>query len=245
MSEHRDDRLADLPIYYVSNEHPEPESIVVLLPGAQSSRRVDRLRRGYSRWTWHSEWPSSLVLVFADPVLQLSQELDGGWFIHPKHDVVAAIAGITAEIAGNARVSTDRIVFYGSSLGGFGALGSAAHLTGARAVAEVPQIDFTRWGKRAIAAVESHILKQSLTEFQMRHPERMRIPARFEFAGLIPPLKIISNTKDRTVADQQNFIDWCSTSDLPRLGEQKLELTERVMGHAPLKRADAVKHVVP
>lgn len=245
MVEHRDDRLEGLPIYYVSTEHPEPDSMVVLMPGAQSSKRIDRRRRGYSRWSWHTAWPSSLVLAFADPVLQLAEELDGAWFVHRDHDVLASIAAIVSELATARSVPADPIVFYGSSLGGFGSLACAAHLPGARAVVEVPQIDFALWHKKAVAAVEEHVIGGAVSGLREVHPERVYVPARFEFAGLVPPLTILSNSGDRHIVDQTRFIEWCEHTDLPRLGEQCLVLSETVSGHTVLSRADALPYVAP
>lgn len=109
----------------------------------------------------------------------------------------------------------------------------------------MPQIDFSRWGKRAVAAVETYVLGRTASSFAREHPERIRVPERYEFAKLIPPLTIISNSGDRTIEDQKAFIAWCEEADLPRLGIQRLELTTRVAGHTPLKRIDAVKYVVP
>lgn len=245
MAEHRDDRLTDLPIYYLSNHRDDADSMIVLMPSALPAAREDRARRSYARWSWHTAWPRSLVIAFADPALQLSKDLDGGWFIHPEHDVLATISKVASEIAEAAAIPPNRVIFYGSSLGGFGALSSAAHMPGARAVAEVPQINVGNWSVAAVTAIEDHILHRPISAFEAEHPERIRIHDRFKYAGLVPPLRIISNQADSMIADQTELLAWCHSSVMPRLGEQILDLTQLVVGHKTLPRGEAIKRVVP
>lgn len=245
MTEHVDNRLPGVPIYYVSNHRPDPDSMVVLMPSALTPSRADRSVRTYHRWSWQLEWPTSLVIAVFDPAMQQAPGLEGAWYIHPGFDVVAAISGTISDLAARAGVPTQRIVFYGSSLGGFGAIGCAAHLPGSRAVAEVPQIDVERWIAGPVKAVEQHITHGPISEFRKFHPERISLRDRLSFAGLVPPITIVSNRTDRTIADQRAFVAWCQEVDLPRLGEQRLTITDRVKGHKALDRQDAVGYVLP
>lgn len=245
MTTHQDDRLAGLPIHFVSNHRGDADSMVVLMPSALAAGRQDRARPGYARWSWQSAWPTSLVLAFADPAMQVSQALNGAWFIHREHDVVAALAAIAGEIADAAEISADRVLFYGSSLGGFGALACAAHVPGAHAVAEVPQINVGNWFQSAVAGIERHILHQPMTAFEREHPERVCIRDRFRYAGLVPPFRIISNPTDDMLSDQKELVAWSRDVDLPRLGGQRLDLTDRVSGHKALLQADAFEYVGP
>lgn len=245
MTETVDDRLPGLPIWYATTELDQPDSMLVLMPAALSPSRADRTRVHYTRWSWHSSWPTTQVLSIADPALQQSPVLNGAWFIHPRFDVTAAIAGLAADRAAEKGIPADRVVFYGSSLGGFGAIACAAHFVGARAVAEVPQIDFEHWQPLATQMVEEHALGKPFAEFRAEFPERVDLAARLRFAGLVPPITIISNTGDKSYQDQTGFIEWCQGVDLPRLGAQELVTTTLVDGHRVLQKDDIMEWLQP
>lgn len=222
MSLHTEGRLPALPIYYVSNHRQCPETTIVLMPSALSNNRKDSSRPHFARLNWHTWWPRPLVLSISDPALQQSQELNGAWHVHPAFDVAEAISSIISEAASDARMPAERIVICDSSLGGFGAIPGAARLPGARAVAEVPQIDFERWLPSAAKTADRYILDGPIVEFRDKHPERLPLPARLSFAGLVPPLTIISNAEERTIGDQREFVNCCQDVALPRLCKQTL-----------------------
>lgn len=240
-----DKRHPGLPIYYITNEREAPTSMVVLMPASLSATRADRDRIHYHRWKWQDSWPESLVVVMPDPALQQSTKLNGAWFLHPEIDVVAAIADVVSDVAAAARIPQDRIVFYGSSLGGFGAISCAAHLPGARAVAEVPQVYFEKWHPVATRLVEEHVTKGPIAGLRDEFPERLSLPARISFANLVPPMHLISNATDKSIDDQHAFMEWGRRSGLPRIGEQSLELLDLVEGHRAIPRSDLVARLTP
>lgn len=241
MTEYVDTRLTGLPIRFVANDNWNASSILVLMPAALQADRSNRKMPVYARWSWHDSWPNSLVIAFADPAMQQNVELDGAWFLHPVHDVTQALADIVGEFADRSKVSREKIVFYGSSLGGFGALCCASHLVGARALADVPQIDIQNWIPKAIGKLERLVLQESLTEFRSRHPERISVTERFIYEAHIPAFKIISNLQEPSLKDQQRLIDWCSQSSLTKTGTQSIEMNAEVSGHRQTSRQGIVK----
>lgn len=116
--EHSDNRIEGLPIRYVRTEQSNPEGIVVLMPAALNPNREDRERIFYTRSRWADAWPGHEVICFADPALQQDSRLSGAWFIHPEHDIIAALADVVSEIAIELKIPSERIIIYGSSLGG-------------------------------------------------------------------------------------------------------------------------------
>lgn len=159
--------------------------------------------------------------------------------------MIAALTGVVRDEAAKAGIPPERIVFYGSSLGGFGAIGCAAHIPGARAVAEVPQIDFERWHPTAVRLVEKHAIGGPISKLRSVAPERLSLYSRLEFAGTIPPIHIITNSADTSLHDQQEFIEWCRTAEVHRLGGQFLELTDLVRGHKAIAQTEATARVWP
>lgn len=242
---HVDTRHRDLPITFISNERTNPQSMVVLMPASLAATRPDRTRIHYHRWKWQGAWPTSLVLSMPDPALLQSTELNGAWFIHPEVDVIAAISEVVRDVAEGAGIPPERVVFYGSSLGGFGAIGCAAHLPGARAVAEVPQIDFEHWHPAAVKLVEKHAIGGPVSQLRAVAPEKLSLCSRIEFAGTIPPIHIVTNVSDTSLRDQEEFIAWCRSAEVPRVGGQFLELTDLAQGHKAIPQADATARVWP
>ena len=237
--------LPGLPIDYGIVRPVEPTSAVVLMPSARTAQQTDRSTPYFPRWSWASRWPNSLVMTIADPVLAQYPELDGGWFVHREHDVIAAIAALVGGIIATHGISPDRVTFYGSSLGGYGAIGAAAHLRGARAVAEVPQIDVAKWMPRFVSDLETVVLHQAMGEFRQVHPERVCLKDRILAASFVPPIHLITNTGDYCIADQRRFIAWASSADLPGSGNQVLEEVEHLSGHKVLSQDELVGRFTP
>ena len=158
----QDTRLKDLPIQYAFIEPRSPQSAVILMPAARTKAQTDRNRAYFPRWSWAEKWPQSLVITLADPVLSAFPRLDGGWFVHPDHDVLHAIAVVIDELITDRGIPPQRTTFYGSSLGGYGAIGAATELRGSRAIAEVPQIDVQEWMPKFVSDIEENVLRGGL-----------------------------------------------------------------------------------
>lgn len=236
ITEHEDTRLDGLPVHYKTASRQNPQSLLVFMPAALPSTRADRSKRIYSRFTWHEMWPTSEAMAFADPSLQQAEELNGAWFIHPEHDVIQAIADITVERAESLGIAPNQIAFYGSSLGGFGAIAAASCIDGARAVAEVPQIDFANWVKSAVTAVEKHITKMPIEEYRQLHPEQLRLQDRLLRSGRVPAIRLITNPDERHHDDQREFFSWARSCDLPKAGPFEFIETSEVSGHAVIPK---------
>lgn len=231
--------LDGLPLYFRETGRPPEltDSLLVLMPAALSGARRSRRGLTVSRFTWAHLWPTSEVIAVADPSLQEAEGLNGAWFIHPDHDIPAAIASLAAEKAEERDIPTERIMFYGSSLGGFGAIAAASTLAGARAAAEVPQIYFRNWIHSAIDDVEKHLIHMPIGEFELRHPEQLSLPDRLLHSGRIPGTLLITNSDELNLDEQTEFAEWARASELPKSGPVEQFITDRVSGHQVLDKA--------
>ena len=131
------------------------------------------------------------------------------------------------------------VLVYGSSLGGFGALGVAAHLDGASAVSEIPQLDLERWPvPSALRALEEKILQEPLSEYRKQHPEQVDVVARFRKVGRVPRLRLITNVDDPLFVDHLRFVEDAARLSTEQLPVSQVELTieDRVRGHHVLSR---------
>lgn len=234
-----DERLPGLPIHYreTRRDSESTDSLLVLMPAALSGTRTDRRRIVISRFTWADLWPTAEVLAVADPALQVSDRLNGAWFIHPDHDIPEAIAAIAAEKAAARGIGAERITFYGSSLGGFGAIAAASALPGARAIAEVPQIHFRTWMRSAVDAVEEHLVRMPIADYARLRPEQLSLPDRLIRSGNVPAIRLLTNPTELRLDEQLEFLEWARTSGLPRSGPIEVFSTDAVSGHGVLDKA--------
>lgn len=238
------DGMHGLPAHYAITERAAAESMVVLMPAALASDRESN-EPVFHRWSWASAWPDSTVLAFADPTMQLHPQIAGAWYIHPEHDVIRAIVDCVSSVADSSGIDPSRIVFYGSSLGGFGALSAAALLPGARAVAEVPQVDVAHWIPSVVASIEQHVTGVPLEEYRRTRPEQISIPARFEAASWIPGFTIITNLGELSLGDQMDLIEYSRSSGLPKGGPSELVITTALDGHKVFGVRELARYVRP
>lgn len=95
----------------------------------------------FNRWTWAEKFPGH-VLCVADPTLELDGRMKLGWYLGTEmHDATAELCRLIHSFAKVLGIPDERIVFWGSSGGGFGALALASHLVGSTAVAINAQTD--------------------------------------------------------------------------------------------------------
>lgn len=218
------------------------DGMVVLMANALVPGREDRRFPAFHRWSWASSWPASLVLSVADPALRDNPVPDGAWYLDARHDTVHAIAETVAAEAEQRGIPLDRVVYYGSSLGGFGALCAAA-VTRSHAVAEVPQIDFQHWFPGAIRKVEEHVLHGPVAALRASHPERVDVWARFLHEGHIPSFIILTNEHDRSFEDQLGLIALVRDHALYRKTRAELVITAATTGHQVLPKEVATRLV--
>lgn len=228
---------AGLDIDYLSM-NDGTDGMVVLMSNALVPGREDRRFPAFHRWSWAMSWPDSHVLAISDPALRGNPIPDGAWYLDAKHDTIHAVAEVVAAEAEQRGIPMDRVVFYGSSLGGFGALCAAA-VTRSHAVVEVPQIDFQHWFPGAIKKVEEHVLHGSILDLRAAHPERVDVWERFLHEGHIPSFTIVSNELDKSFQDQLELIGKVREHPLYEKTRAELVITGLARGHQVLPKDEA------
>ena len=89
--------------------------------------------------------PKHHVLALSDPALGLDDDIRGAWYLHPTDDLLEQMAASIRQQIERLGLTNEQVLFYGSSLGGFGSLSRASLIPGSSAIAEIPQIDVARW----------------------------------------------------------------------------------------------------
>ncbi|MGY5765386.1 hypothetical protein ACXET9_09300 [Brachybacterium sp. DNPG3] len=223
-------------------ERGEAQTLLVLMPAAQSQIEKGQINPLFSRWNWIPDYPDSHVIAVSDPALYQGDGLAAAWFVSPGLDVLARIAKAVSAIAGELGVGQESIVVYGSSLGGFGSLSLASLLAGARAVAEIPQLDLQRWPvPTALAALEDSITGKPLDSYRQDRPEQLDVLSRFRTTGVVPGFLLITNPEDKTYREHLEFMGAVRSlgAGVEVKGASRLQVETRVSGHRVLPREDA------
>lgn len=230
--------IADAPVDYLFRTVQGAEELVCFMPSALGPTQPRRVP-SYFRWKWADQhFADTNVLVLADPAMRRGRSLLGAWYMHPEQDVLADMATTVEDVATDLGVK--RVLFYGSSLGGFGALAMASMVERSTAIAEVPQIDVAHWFVVAVRAIEDEILGTSIEAHRSNRPEQVRLQDRLWRAGRMPDFTIVTNPGDRSYDDQRAFVDWCAEAPLRRTGRQRLLSVDSVDGHRILPEDDSV-----
>lgn len=229
-----DSRIPGLPFDWALSSIPNPDSLVVLMPARlmENKERDDR-HPIFSRFTWHDKWPSSNVLAFIDPAIKKDQRLRGAWYMNPDHDVIEALSQFIREQADSQGIPYHRILIYGSSLGGFGAIGIASLIPGARAIAEACQIDFAGWLPEQVREVEE-MITGPIEQYRLRFPEQVSVRSRIEKSRLIPPILLLTNPTETCYEQQKEFYEWLEASEIERIASPEIYVTNKVQGHQTL-----------
>jgi hypothetical protein len=161
-------------LYYPGQ--PEQPLFVML------SNRVDRDKHtlpAFSRWSWAEQhkFPGH-VLCVADPTLDLHEELGLGWYLgttdQDAGDELATLIRCFAEGLG---IPNGKIIFWGSSGGGFGALALAARIENTTAVAINAQTDLFAYEiPEAIESIRKHCFGgKSIAHIQAQYGARINM----------------------------------------------------------------------
>lgn len=154
---------------------PGSDTLVVYLHGMvdRSKHRIPRFERAadLSGLPYH-------LLFLADPTLDLSPTLRSGWYIGTRDwDATQALGGFVRNTA--QKLGATRILFVGSSGGGFAALAMTTYLPGSMALAFSPQTKVTRFagGAPARALCKAAFSGQSLDDVVREHAPRFDLAA--------------------------------------------------------------------
>lgn len=220
--------------------------LVVLLPSALP-RSKERVIPSFLRWSW-SDLIDGNVLSIDDPTIKMA-DIYGGWF-QGRTNVSAfeAVADFVKDVAHNAKIKNDNIVFYGSSIGGFSGLVLSSFFPGSVAVAEVPQIDLKRYPvKSAVIDLEEKIYRRSIEEESMSSNSFTCVYDVFTRRRVIPNSIIVTNTSDEGYELHCEYLDFVKSNigggDFSYIGSSNIVVTDKVKGHKALGKMHGISLV--
>ncbi len=200
-----------------------------LLPGAtvlfvMFHAAFDRTKAAlpvFARWSY-GKVLGGHVLSVCDPTLYLDDELRLGWYVGSRYadpmQVLLATANRVRELLD---LAGDRVVFYGSSGGGFAALRAAASCRFGRAVVINPQTEITAYFETFVSRFAKVFAPEwTPQECRDRYPLRWSALAAIADARLQQrDLRIVyaQNLHDK-VHHARHFRPFCGSTDAPISG---------------------------
>lgn len=221
-------------IHFQYKFNNDSKVLICFLPSAQANNGKI-YSPVYHRASWHREFDQFNVIIFSDPALEHSL-IPGCWFLSKEHDYIRYISATAEKYA---KINDcNSIIYYGSSMGGFGALMCAAESNSAHAIAEIPQMDLRDYKIRsAIASIEKEILDgESLSDFHRKHPERVSVIDRFAKCKNKPPYLILTNNADPEFDEHINFLKETSMLSTGVLYQSQILVYPDPIGHKPLDK---------
>lgn len=128
----------------IQNSEINNGNLFILLSGARdpTSQPVPK----FDRWKWKGRFPGVMINI-SDPSLHLNeQRLRIGWYIGSRDvNYTSIICEVVSSIARELKIKKEKIIFYGSSAGGFAAIRMSTIVDGSTAIAINPQIDIRKY----------------------------------------------------------------------------------------------------
>jgi pimeloyl-ACP methyl ester carboxylesterase len=189
--------------------HAGSDTLFVVLNGA-----VDRKKHVlpvFARWNW-GKVLGGHVLSICDPTLRLDAELRLGWFLGTRDaNPFPTLTRVVGWAESNLGIAPDKVVFYGSSGGGFASILAAAQRPVGRVVAINPQTDIVAYYPPAVKRV-ARVFSPGLPATAARdaHPQRWSAIEAAEAARK-------AGRDLRTLYDH-HFLPWCQRFGLPAAG---------------------------
>jgi hypothetical protein len=229
---------------------PGADRLFVMLHGAV--RRHKRALPLFARWNWGKVLKGH-VLAVCDPTLYLGR-MELGWYMGTgfKHAIPGLVA-IAEETRRKLGIAEDRLIFYGSSGGGFSAIKAASTLGGnGRAIAINPQIDLMKYNERHVRQL-ARALGRPRRPYDWNESPRAHTHAMVAYReacerGQRPGVVVAQNTTDDVhLAD--HFPDFVDEVGLPREGGYDKErlvgaiLFNKPGGHSAGESTELVKQI--
>ncbi|WHH52218.1 hypothetical protein QFA96_07580 [Pseudomonas sp. Ap32] len=130
------------------HEKPDTEYLYVFLNGSRGEdlKSFAPIPR-FGRWSWHQLFNGSTLFI-EDPMLYKYETLNLGWYYGTaEDDYLDATLNIVKSV--QMKIGAAKVIFYGSSGGGYAALQLAARLSDSFAISINPQTQLFKWGSAA------------------------------------------------------------------------------------------------
>lgn len=149
----------------------------------------------FMRWSWANRAGFSFLSI-DDPIVSSMGKTNLAWYVGTKDfDLQDYLNGLLIQILGQRELKPNKVVFYGSSGGGFASAMAAFRLRGSVAIVNNPQTNIFSYSKRfcdlfieCFGASEDDIKKNHYHRFSLSHA--------MEYYNYLPRILYRQNTQD-------------------------------------------------
>lgn len=200
----------------------------------------------FNRWSWSDQFSASCMYL-NDPTLYLDEGVECAWMTGTRdHYYLETFSQIVRIVSKQINVAPEKILFFGSSAGGFTSMMMAADLKGSHAVVEIPQTHLPTYHHK-------HDLDRMLSfcygglnmqQAYLQFPERLSVIDRFRLRRHIPNILYMQNTEDtshmetQTRAFMNGVIDLMR--DIPSTRDAKIIMSYHALLH-PIRGGHTVQ----
>lgn len=222
-------------------------SVIVFLPSAQSKSQMIE-NPIFHRWSWGAEFSDCTVITLSDPSIY-KHGLHGCWFLscEPDLDYIDELSVFITEILKKINKKFEKILFYGSSMGGFGALMLASKFNNSCAIAEVPQLNLTTYPFESTKnSISQTILNgQDIESFYLDYPHKISVIDRFIKERNIPSFRILTNRRDDEFNEHIKFLNEVTrySEHVDYIGTSEICIIPDDIGHRPMSKSRGVKEI--
>lgn len=216
------------------------DKLVVFLQGA-----IDREKLSppiYHRWSWHKEIDSN-VLCINDPLLNKNDDLRIGWYAGTKNfEYIRKYSKLILKIIDDLSIDRNKLMFYGSSAGGFAAIQFGVAIRNSTVVVNNPQTCILDY-------YETHVDDYLKVAF----PDNSKEDVRKLFGKRLDLKELIANSTHipdihyyQNLADsfhyKNHFIPFISrVFECGKASSLKIEIyRDDTEGHSPLSRSKSI-----
>ena len=209
----------------------------------------------FHRWSWADDLPYS-VLVLNDPTLYLDPQILGGWFQGTAdHYYMETMAQIVGQFARQLSIPNPRILWFGSSAGGFSSMMMALTLRGSHALVQIPQVDMSRYSIQSSVDDLCTYCYGGLPieDVMAQYGARMSVIEAFRAARYVPNIWYLQNTQDQNhlLRHYATFVEGIARLmiDLPEVrgADVLLELYDILNpvrgGHTVMNKPDTLAYI--
>ena len=227
------------PNHFFSYFKKESTKLVVMLQGAINRSKMQPPI--FQRWSWSEEINAS-VLILNDPTLFGNQLRIGWWQGCEEQYAIPSAAEFIKLVIHKLGYSSNDLLFFGSSAGGFSALMMAGHLKGSLAIVNNPQTNILAFREEDVQAfLQTKFGDISKKEGFSRYAIRFSASEWFKSIHYMPKIVYYQNVKDPFHFDK-HYLPFVQTLYQSALDPNEFQsiLYADDKGHYPLPAAKTV-----
>ena len=176
------------------------------------------------------------VLAVSDPAFFLDETIRSSFFVGTRDDdAISGLIAVAHAVAASLGVDRARLVYWGSSSGGFGAAMAAIRSGNGNAVLVNSAFELAKFKSRPAAPALTRIFHEGTTDEMLAgYPLRMSVGAALTKArqdGAYPKLLVVQNKVDRIFHEHQ-YTPFCDAFGLPVAGGFDQSATPKAMTYS-------------